>query len=87
MSSYVLSYGGGEISEIIADNDAAAIKAARGRLGGCVVTGDRWTPDGNNDEGEPCRKLAFWSDDELTGAPIAELSTIGQAGSHNATQA
>lgn len=85
MKSYVLSYNGtGAISEIYADNDAQAICQALDLLGDDAVEADQWDSDGQNDEGEPCKRILFWGDEESAENDpginsIAQLSTVGRA--------
>lgn len=85
MKSYVLSWAGsGATSEIMADSDTAAIEEACIILGEGVVEADQWDDDGRNDDGEPCKRILFWADEESAmnddgGNAIAQLSTVGAA--------
>ena len=90
MARYVLNMAGsGECDEFVADNDTAARKIASGMLAdrgfdaAKLVFCDSWDSDGENDEGQPCKRLLVWANesdaDNDDGAnAIAEISTIGR---------
>jgi hypothetical protein len=62
MSNYALEFvGGGQVSEIVADNDTEAISVAAGILGDDVVVADQWDAAGSNDDDEPVERLLFWA--------------------------
>lgn len=83
MKSYVLNWAGsGATSEIFADDDEAAIEAAKSRLGDDVVVAENWDSDGWNAADEPCKRLLFWAteedaDNDAGQNALAELSTVG----------
>ena len=82
MNCYILNHAGAT-SEIFAANDIEAISQAEMILGDVVVA-DQWDSDGRNDDGEPCRRLLIWADDESAqhddgSHAIASLSTVGRA--------
>lgn len=85
MKNYILSFESGAVSEIIADSDSKAISIAFDLLGECYSDGI-WCPDGQDDDGLPCKRLFFWpdtilSDDSNSDNAIAQLSTLGYVSS------
>jgi hypothetical protein len=81
---YVLNFvGSGATSEIWAGSDGEAIFQAKAILGESV-TALQWDADGENDDGEQCKRLLIWSSEKDAlnddgSKAIASLSTVGLA--------
>lgn len=62
MTTYVLNFaGGGQVSEIVADNDREAAREALARIGDGAVTAEQWDAAGANDDGQSMERLLIWA--------------------------
>ena len=78
MSKYAMEYVDGRVTEIVADDDRSAVRAALARLGKdacCDSEEDDWEIDGKNDAGEVLEKLPLYSSED-DGEPVAWLTVV-----------
>lgn len=62
MKSYVLNrVGGGQTSEIFAEDDIDAELQALALIGGDAVAAEQWDADGRNDDDQQMERLLLWS--------------------------
>jgi hypothetical protein len=84
MAIYTLEYADGRTTDIVADDDTAAERAALDRFGDDAVAAENWDDYGTNDDGEPMKRLLIWeSEAESIDDPgvnsVAYLTIIGRA--------
>lgn len=85
MKSYVWSEAGsGATTEFFAESDKAAIKQILSEQPEGTVVAYDWDADGQNDDGDPCKRILFWaSEEDAKNDPganaIGQLETVGQA--------
>ncbi len=81
MTDYALEYADGRVTEITADNDTDATRAALDRFENGAVACDQWDVNGFNDADESCERLLIWeseddSIDDGGAKAVAELTVV-----------